>query len=355
VRSVLDDYKAAIPAAVLSRLTNLTCLIIEGGVRGHSSDINATLGYLPALTRLADLDLDFYCSTFSYSYEFGVDEDPCRLTASALSGVAQLTRLVVSIESFEPRALAGKPQLQHLSLRCYEDGEDQAEGLFTWQLLSELRYLTQLTHLDLNNCCRWRADQVQPTPPLATYASLTASSGLQNLAFGGNTLPSAAWQYMCPPGWTLPQLRYLDIDGVREADGSPTLPDTSSLVSCCPGLQTLLTSMPCSSAQLTPLQRLTGLRTLSLSEGSFQHELEGVPALCELTGLQSLKLHFVGDADARMMQLTQLRQLTYLYIPIGGRSKQLCCDRQVGVGSGLALCRRACVWRPAALCSHIVR
>jgi hypothetical protein len=62
----------------------------------------------------------------------------------------------------------------------------------------------------------------------------------------------------------LPQLQYLDISFAKEADGSAAVPDTSALVSCCPGLQSLkVLSIPCSTAQLAPLQQLTGLHTLT--------------------------------------------------------------------------------------------
>jgi hypothetical protein len=227
--------RATFPTAVLSCLTKLTSLKLQDvGCQASvytssssSSDTSAALQPLPVLTRLVDLQLD-------------TNGD---VTADSLSGAAQLTRLVLSLQNFEPRALAGKTQLQHLVLTVVIGDADMA------QLLSELQHLTRLTRLDLS--CRWYNDdneEVGATAPPAAYASLTANSKLQHLNLVHNTLPSAAWQYMCPPGRTLPQLRYLDIRYVREADESLALPNTSVLASCFPSLQTLITSMPCSTA-----------------------------------------------------------------------------------------------------------
>jgi hypothetical protein len=229
------------------------------------------------------------------------------VTADSLSRADQLTRLVLFRQRFEPHTLAGKTQLQVLILR----GCSFVPGAGVAQLLSELQHLTRLTHLDLDSSCRQRGVQDGPSPPPAAYASLTASSRLQHLDFRSNTLPSAAWQYMCPPGRTLPHLQYLDISDVKEADGSLALPATNALVRCCPSLQTLFTSMPCSTAQLAPLQQLTGLTSLTVGAGE-DDELEGVQELCQLTGLQGLHL-VPRAAEARILQLTQLTRLTCLF------------------------------------------
>jgi hypothetical protein len=189
--------------------------------------------------------------------------------------------------------------------------------------MSELQHLTQLTRLDLGSSCMSVGG---PSTPPAAFASLTASSQLQHLDYSDNTLPSAAWQYLCPPGRTLPQLQYLDISGFREADGSPSLPNTSAIVRCCPGLQYLFTSMPCSTAQLAALQRLTGLHTLAAGAGDGD-DCEGVQALCQLTGLQELELTVASLAEARLLQLTQLTQLTALSGAFG--LETLYCDPQV--------------------------
>jgi hypothetical protein len=171
------------------------------------------------------------------------------------------------------------------------------------------------------------------SPPLTAYASLTASSRLQHLDFHSNTLPLAAWQYMCPPGRMLHKLRYLDISYVQEfpvgLGRSWAVPDTRALVSCCPGLQSLVTTMPCSTAQLAPLQRLSSLQRLVLRDLDECADLEGVQVLCQLTGLQQLDLWVSRAAEARVLQLTQLTGLTALTFPQGGTHRAFQLDPQV--------------------------
>jgi hypothetical protein len=306
---VYDKHRrATFPTAVLSHLTKLTSLKLQqvdcSNNSSSGSNPGAALQPLQALTRLADLQL---------GARLGNAGD---VTADMLSGADQLTRLVVSQQRFEPRALAGKSQLQHLNL--YGCSVVPAAGVA--QLLSELQHLTELTHLDLggSSCRVWAG----PSPPPAAYASLTASSQLQHLDFNNNILPSAAWQYMCPPGRTLPRLWYLNIRGTRAA------PDTSALASCCPGLQSLITRMPCSTAQLAPLQRLTGLHTLAVGAGEAD-DLEGVQTLCQLTGLHELGVYVSPAAEARLLQLTQLTRLTALTFAQRGGCKDLRCNSQV--------------------------
>jgi Leucine-rich repeat (LRR) protein len=300
---------------VLSHLVQLTALLPAGTycppARYSSSGYpQVGLQSLQALTRLADLQLNLGCT----------------LAAISLSGAAQLTRLNLSGQMFDLHALTGKTQLQHLNLRSSRFGASVA------QLLSELQHLTQLTHLDLSYSCGYVGETFVygPTPPPAAYASLTASSRLQHLDFSGNTLPSAAWQYMCPPGRTLPQLRHLDIRYVMEADKSPALPDTSTLVSRCPSLQSLATSLPCSTAQLAPLQQLTGLHTLTVGTWADKDGPEGVQVLCQLTGLQELNHDTCTIEDSRILQLTQLKQLTYLTLRQDGVNyREFRCNPQV--------------------------
>jgi hypothetical protein len=321
----------------LTHLQKLTCLTLAGigccnrasssssSSSSGSGDGNAAAALQPlqALTRLADLELRGL-------EEVALDGADllsfCCLHGDALSGASQLTRLVVSSQELEPRVLAGKSQLQHLTLRACSV---VVPGGGVAQLLSELQHLTQLTHLDLDSSCRWRG---AGGPPPAAYASLTASSRLQHLDFSYNTLPATAWQYMCPPGRTLPQLRCLDVSDGTEADRSPAPPDTSALVSCCPGLQSLATSMPCSTAQLTPLQRLTDLRTLAVGAVGDADELEGVQVLCQLTGLQELDLRTDTAAESCLLQLTRLTRLTALVSTHRGGYKELRCNPQVSWG-----------------------
>jgi hypothetical protein len=251
-----------------------------------------------------------------------------------LSSADHLTRLVLSGHWLEPHALADKSQLQHLTLSgC---GLRNGRGTGVTELLSVLQRLTQLTHLDLEHSMFvFEFDNDVDLPHPAAYASLTASSKLQHLDFRRNTLEAAAWQNMCPPGRTLPQLRHLDITLVTEAveTRNLALPDTSALASCCPGLQSLRCSIPCFTVQLAPLQQLTGLHTLAMGAEN-DDELEGVQALCQLTGLQRLELNlYVPEgAEPRFLQLTQLTRLTHLYCTQCGVVKEICCSSQVRQG-----------------------
>jgi hypothetical protein len=117
-------------------------------------------------------------------------------------------------------------------------------------------------------------------------------------------------------------------------------------------LQYLFTSMPCSTAQLAALQRLTGLHTLYVGAGDGD-DCEGVQALGQLTGLQTLKLTVAsiglecvqalcqltglrdlelggGDVcDAHILQLTKLDQLTDLRFQHNGTREGLYCDPEV--------------------------
>jgi hypothetical protein len=309
------------PFDVLPHLQQLTCLILVHS-QGRASNRIARKGditsqSLQALTRLADLE---FASPGSSYRE--------RVTADMLSSADQLTRLVLSNADFAPSGLAGRTQLQHLTLRDCSFPTKYRPVADAPQLLFELQHFTQLTHLDLGGSCGSIDDLVGPSPQPAAYASLIASSELQHLDFSSNTLPAAAWQYMWPPGMTLPQLRHLDIRAIKELGDSLALPDTSVLVSCCPGLQTLRSTMPCSTAQLAPLQQLTGLHTLAVGAGG-SVDSEGLQALCKLTGLQELHLPTTypsAEARACILQLTQLTRLTHLHCT-GYRT--LCCNPQV--------------------------
>jgi hypothetical protein len=86
--------------------------------------------------------------------------------------------------------------------------------------------------------------------------------------------------------------------------------------------------MPCTTAQLAPLQRLTGLQRLTVGSGH-DDELEGVQALCQLTGLQHLILWVARAAETHILQLTQLKQLAFLTFFQGGELRDLRCNSQV--------------------------
>lgn len=201
------------------------------------------------------------------------------------------------------------------------------------QLLSHLQPLQQLTFLVMKNTL-W-ADH-QDDPPAAAYAALTTSSKLQHLDLTGCRLPAGVWQHMFPTDRQLPQLQSLQLIGVKQlAGGAATAPDGSLLVSCCPGLQKLdMEGLQARAGVLSPLQGLSALHTLRLgvdgdrggdgggdrgsdSEsdgGGHATVADGMPEVCQLTGLMELSLRVPRDTQFRQLalQLTQLQHLTHM-------------------------------------------
>jgi hypothetical protein len=133
------------------------------------------------------------------------------------------------------------------------------------QLLSHLRHLLQLTHLHLAHNMSVVKDEAPL--PAAAYSALTASSKLQYLDARWFGLPVDAWQHVFPPGRQLPHLQEpaIRVTQTSAAAGSfPTLGGTS-LVSCCPALESLyLKNVPHSAAVLGPLTALRGLKWLKV-------------------------------------------------------------------------------------------
>lgn len=172
--------------------------------------------------------------------------------------------------------------------------------------------LKQLKHLNLISSLQ-SCPTDESTPPAVAYSVLTSSSMLQYLDISGCLLPADVWQYLIPGGKQLPHLGSLGLSGAYQLDGNPAAPDGSRLVSCCPGLQQLnLDWVQCPAKLDYALQGLSGLHTLVMSpEGP--EAVESLKAVCQLSGLRGL---YVATDDAStdgvLLQLTQLKQLTYL-------------------------------------------
>ena len=300
----------------LQRLQQLTSLVLQGVVMQgpHGSP---ALQPLHGLNRLADLQLQ-------------VKREYSSITASMLSGMHSLTRLVVlgviargadGLEVVAPAVeagvLAGKTQMQHLDLGgcCMPGG---AAGVA--QLLTNLQGMQQLTHLNLRSSARAAGGLLlymqEGTPPAAAFSALTASSKLQFLSVPHCMLPAGVWEHLFPAGRQLPYLQSLDIRCVSQLGGSDaTAPEASRLVSCCPSLQKLdMDMLQCNAEPLTPLQGLSGLHTLHLGV-SGPTAAEGLAAVCQLTGLRALSMRIQDVAEGpALLQLTQLRQLTELQV-----------------------------------------
>jgi hypothetical protein len=156
--------------------------------------------------------------------------------------------------------LDGRTQLQHLALGLMIADVQVA------QLLSHLRHMQQLTYLNLSDSMSTDEDG-DDNPPAIAYAALTASSKLAHLDISWCRLPADAWKHMLSAGRQLPHLHYLSIENLDQPSGDEGIPPRgSSLVRCCPNLQSLdLRDMRCSVQLLAALPRLTRLSSLRLA------------------------------------------------------------------------------------------
>jgi hypothetical protein len=229
----------------------------------------------------------------------------CTVDSSVLSGSQQLTFLQLHSANasviIRPAVLAGKTQLQHLSVGCSIYGGSAG----VTELLSHLQHMQQLTYLDLSY-------SLKATAPAAAYSVLTASSSSQWLDVRDCAVPAGVWQHVFPSGRLLPHLRVLHVADVHSPEGPVPAPAGSRPVSCCPGLQAL--SMQClqySSQLLAPLTGLTSLQQLRLLHDN--SSAEGLEVVCKLTGVKWLELDLPDDAGELLLQLTQLQQLTYFH------------------------------------------
>jgi hypothetical protein len=312
-----------LPTGELQRLQQLTYLELAKVLLKGPDRATPPLQPLQALTRLVDLrilmDEDLGRSEFVCQY---------RVPAGMLSDAKHLTRLQLSGCRLGAGALAGVTQLQHLHVKGvtrvpWDWAADVADVAL---LLSQLQPLQQLTVLCLPRGLQSYGDR---NTPATAYAALTASSKLVQLDLSGYTLPAAAWQHMFRAGRQLPHLQRLDMTSVTQRYAA--VPDFSSLVSCCPGLQQLYmggmqsdTELRWSSAAavpepdansiLAPLQGLSGLHTLHLAPRKPVEK--PLVELCQLTGLKQLHLDFPQSVWSLQRELaeylTQMMQLTAL-------------------------------------------
>jgi hypothetical protein len=196
------------------------------------------------------------------------------------------------------------------------------------QLLSQLQQLTQLEHLDLTNSLNGDVSN----PPAADFSALTASSKLQHLSLTHTMLPEGVWQHVFPAGRQLPRLQSLDLSFIEVPPTAllpaepATPPDSSSLVSCCPSLQSLdlrhleygnttalSAARAAGAAPLAPLQHLSNLRTLLVSNARHGW-IDQLEVVAQLTGLRELCLS-VKQLTVKnlLLRLTHLKHLTRLH------------------------------------------
>jgi hypothetical protein len=125
-----------------------------------------------------------------------------------------------SMTAADVTPLSALQRLQHFTLQldCSTYSEKCMSG--ARELLSALQHLTQLQHLQLERC---QLHTVQPEHQTADtydtyecFSALTASTQLTHLEiteWGAMPVPIAAFDYMFPPGWVLPNLKVLVLDG----------------------------------------------------------------------------------------------------------------------------------------------
>jgi hypothetical protein len=271
-----DHSTLRFPTEILPKLQQLTCLeLVRVGMMQHGGRERSKTALQPLqhLTGLVEFKIG---ASYSYIYR-------CDITASMLSGMSGLTRLHIAAQPFEPNALAGLPQLQHLALQMCSLLPGPSGGLALHQLLSQIPALQELIYLDLDSSCQWylpgscwqqhlcRSCQLDSTcmwgmdllqPPM--QHSQPAASCSTSASGTTPCCPMLTWQYIFPTGWQLPHLRSLDIDGISP-DGCnfAAAPDGSCLVGCCPSLQSFSAAhIQCSTELLGPLQELSSLQTL---------------------------------------------------------------------------------------------
>jgi hypothetical protein len=235
--SEYPDTEFCFDLALLKPLRQLTYLELSQVAQLHPRGSYAhQLPGLQDLTRLVDLRLE------SEGWE--------SLPTDALDGLCSLTRLELSgLSDVDARVLAGKTRLRHLDLPFIEE---------TAELLSQLRHMQQLTHLDLHD----EPEGFEEVgAPAADFSAFTASSKLRSLNISGRTVPAGAWKHMFPTGRQLPHLTYLDISEVKEPSGTwAAAPKGTYLVSCCPNLREINMAYLRGKAQL--LDSLQGVRVV---------------------------------------------------------------------------------------------
>lgn len=182
-------------------------------------------------------------------------------------------------------------------------------------LLTVLGQLTQLTYLHLGQLPGLWAADVWREP----LTAITSSSRLHTLVLGKDSwfedgeaglLPERAQLFRS----ALPQLEVLPL---REAVTNLQDTQVEAMVACCPSIQGLHLNVKSGTqplrSGLAPLTALQALTSLSLT--CHHRQAEVFSAVRELVGLRRLSVYSdTHKTDRHLLQLTALRQLTYLHV-----------------------------------------
>jgi hypothetical protein len=331
---LLDGEKGLEKA--LQMLPDLQLLSIRGLKDEHGEPVGFSFSALQEMLQLTHLQLSgcavcndhFNLQHVSHLQDLRLAlRGRCCFVDNMVSGLQRLTRLEIhgtaGTFGLKPDILLGQTQLQHLALRHLR--VDFA-GAGVHQLLLHLQEMQQLTYLDFRARPLHRYFTLQASAPAAAYSALTASSKLQYLDISGCKVPAGVWEHMFPAGRQLPHLRVLGLGLFKPCYSNPVpAPESSRLVSCCPGLQTLdIEHLQYRSELLAPLTGLSSLQQLSLAP--WDESTEGLKVLRQLTGLRQLKVMDPSEAEGLLLQLTQLQELTSLTYRGAQQSHQLRCE-----------------------------
>jgi hypothetical protein len=303
-----------VPMKAIQSLNQLTHLELAGDKLQDADG----MWYLQGLTSLQHLQLSGLQAPIRASMlsalqrltylEVTPDDNPRHPTGSYIS--------TANSGGFEPGALAGKTQLQEVRLsNSYIPG-----GLAgVAELVSHTQHMAKLTSLKINNVGLSPCSYGDAST--AACVTVEASNKLRHYSISNLSLPAGAdvW-HVFHAGAQLPHLRVLEVGLASGGLGSSSYCsgraasrlsrhvsgfDTSRLVSCCPGLQSLTAPMLVYSAgELDPsiMNLVSGLSGLSeLSLGSDIGAWDTVRELTRLrhlgaTKLQRLQLFYITNA-----------------------------------------------------------
>jgi hypothetical protein len=327
----LNDLEAA-----LAHLPNLQHLIMEqnyvGGTERSLPLPIVAIGTLHHLThlelkgnKLQDAEGMRHLQGLKYLEHLELCGLQLNIRASHLSGMQCLKYLKVADNNdpdpnnnfcgsgtFEPAALAGKLQLQHVQLSHISIAGGSAVAGNPAGLVGLLPHLPQ--HLLQTKTLTF--DKLT----LSTSRSVALQASIERETVG--ICAKVSPQQVFTIAKQLPNLCVLDVN----TDGRAPKDGISCLVSCCPGLQSLVTPLFMYSAEvLAQLSELSSLTKLSLHPDSHA----AWDTVCQMTQLRHLRVrvpqHKKGvsvSAIELLQQLTQLQQLTRLDFCAGDAS---CC------------------------------
>jgi hypothetical protein len=232
-------------------------------------------------------------------------------------------------QDFDPAMLLHLPHLCELNVIDSQIvGEEDADHQrLTSSMLAVVAQLPKLlTSLDLSGTLQ------HPATALADYEALGALSELKVLILAKCNLPKDIWGQLLSSGHCMPSVRTLLLEDTKPGP-QLTTENLPSLVECFPTLVHLsMVKATTPGIELAPLQELHRLKHLEVSNGC-KKLVKGI--IARVPGLLSLQIEPPsGLADLSLLALTALTELTGLRVS-GGLSEVMhtgacCCPRCAG-------------------------